>query len=164
MSKKTNNIVSFLFALCLSLLGPSALMGIAQAAPVTITNATQFTDTSGSVAHAHGGGIIKVGSFYYWFGENRSTKYVDAYRSTDLKNWEFRNHVLTPSSAAELNSANIERPKVIFNSTTNQYVMWMHKENATDYSEARVGVATSSTVDGTYTYRGSFRPLNNDSR
>jgi hypothetical protein len=164
MSRKTKNTVSFLFALvlCLGVFGQSS--GTAQAAPVTITNGTQFTDMSGNVAHAHGGGVIKVSSFYYWFGENRSTKYVDVYRSTDLKSWEFRNHVLTPSSAAELNSANIERPKVIFNSTTNQYVMWMHKENASDYSEARVGVATSSTVDGVYTYRGSFRPLNNDSR
>ncbi|MDX3646502.1 beta-xylosidase, partial [Streptomyces sp. MB09-02B] len=42
----------------------------AQAAPVTVTNATQFTDTTGAVVHAHGGGVIKVGSFYYWFGEN----------------------------------------------------------------------------------------------
>ncbi len=132
----------------------------AQAAQVTITNGTQFTDTSGNVVHAHGGGVIKVGAYYYWFGENRATKYVDVYRSTDLKSWEFRNHVLTPGSHAELNSANIERPKVIYNSSTGQYVMWMHKENATDYSEARAAVATSSTVDGSYTYLGSFRPFN----
>ncbi len=166
MSKKTRNVVAsmFMFALLVGSFGSSALVGVAQAAPVTITNGTQFTDTSGNALHAHGGGVIKVGSYYYWFGENRGTKYVDVYRSTDLKNWEFRNHVLTPSSHAELNSANIERPKVLFNSTTNQYVMWMHKENATDYGEARVAVATSSTVDGTYTYQGSFRPLNYDSR
>jgi hypothetical protein len=60
---------------------------------------------------------------------------------------------LTQSSHSELSSANIERPNVIFNSSTGQYVMWMHKENATDYSEARAAVATSSTVDGNYTYQ-----------
>ncbi|GHE08916.1 hypothetical protein GCM10010339_59410 [Streptomyces alanosinicus] len=38
-----------------------AVGGPAQAAPVTVTNATQFTDTTGSVVHAHGGGVIKVG-------------------------------------------------------------------------------------------------------
>ncbi|GAB3427297.1 RICIN domain-containing protein [Flindersiella endophytica] len=135
----------------------------ADAAPVTVTNGTQFTDTSGNVVHAHGGGVLKAGSYYYWFGENRNAngtfRYVSAYRSTDLRTWEFRNNVLTQSSSAELNVANIERPKVIYNASTGQYVMWMHKENGSDYSEARAAVATSPTVDGTYTYRGSFRPL-----
>ncbi|XXS77737.1 family 43 glycosylhydrolase [Sorangium sp. So ce176] len=55
-------------------------------------------------------------------------------------------------------------PKVIYNSSTGQHVMWMHKENATDYGEARAAVATSSTVDGGYSYRGSFRPLGHMSR
>jgi hypothetical protein len=138
------------------------------AAPVTITNATQFRDTANNVVHAHGGGVIKVGNYYYWFGENRNTnntfRYVSAYRSTDLKTWEFRANVLTQSSAAELNSANIERPKVIYNASTGKYVMWMHKEGASDYSEARAAVASSSTIDGAYTYHGSFRPLGHMSR
>jgi hypothetical protein len=112
--------------------------------------------------------VIKVGSFYYWFGENRnadnSFKYVSVYRSTDMRTWEFRNNVLTQDSAAELASANIERPKVIYNSTTHKYVMWMHKESATDYSEAKVAVAESDTVDGDYTYLGSFRPMGITSR
>ncbi|MBX6357241.1 MAG: family 43 glycosylhydrolase, partial [Micromonosporaceae bacterium] len=142
--------------------------GAAHAATVTVTNGTQFTDTTGAVVHAHGGGMIKVGSYYYWFGENRNPdntfRYVSVYRSTDLKTWEFRNNVLTQNSAPELNRANIERPKVIYNSSTGQYVMWMHKENGTDYSEARAAVATSPTVDGNYTYRGSFRPLGYMSR
>src|SRR5262245_1687180 len=117
----------------------------ASAAAVTVVNGTQFTDTSGAVVHAHGGGVLKVGSYYYWFGENRNAnntfKAVSVYRSTDLRTWEFRNNVLTSSSAAELNNANIERPKVIYNSSTGQYVMWMHKENGSDYSEARAAVA-----------------------
>jgi len=152
-----------LLALCLALLGALATAGPAQAAPQTVTNGTQFTDTSGSPVHAHGGGVIKVGTYYYWFGENRNAdntfRYVDAYRSTDLKNWEFRNHVLTQSSASELAGANIERPKVMYNASTGKFVMWMHKENGTDYSEARAAVAVSSTVDGNYTWQGSFRPL-----
>jgi hypothetical protein len=57
----------------------------------------------------------------------------------------------------------IERPKVIYNSTTNQYVMYMHVDNAS-YSEAKVGVATSSSVCGNYTYQGSFQPLGFQSR
>ncbi|MFI1922179.1 RICIN domain-containing protein [Streptomyces sp. NPDC020377] len=152
-----------LLALCLVLMGALATAGPAQAASVTIVNGTQFTDSSGSPVHAHGGGVLKVGSYYYWFGENRNTdntfRYVDAYRSTDLKNWEFRNHVLTQSSDSELADANIERPKVMYNASTGKFVMWMHKENGTDYSEARAAVAVSDTVDGNYTWQGSFRPL-----
>ncbi|MEU4832323.1 RICIN domain-containing protein [Streptosporangium sp. NPDC023615] len=140
----------------------------AQAAPVTVPVGVPFTDTSGNALHAHGGGVLKVGAYYYWFGENRNAdgtfRYVSAYRSTDLRNWEFRNHVLTQSSAAELRVANIERPKVVFNASTGQFVMWMHKENGRDYGEARAAVAVSSTVDGNYTYLRSFRPLGHMSR
>ncbi|MEV4556756.1 RICIN domain-containing protein [Kitasatospora sp. NPDC049285] len=140
----------------------------AHAAPATIVNGTQFTDTTGAVVHAHGGGVIKVGQYYYWFGEDRNAdntfRYVSAYRSTDLKTWEFRNHVLTQATDPELASANIERPKVIYNAATGQFVMWMHKENGADYGEARAAVAVSSTVDGNYGWRGSFRPLGEMSR
>ncbi|WP_329552294.1 RICIN domain-containing protein [Streptomyces sp. NBC_00696] len=156
-------VYAILVALCCALAAALVTAGPAQAAAQTITNGTQFTDTSGNPVHAHGGGVIKVGSYYYWFGEDRNAdntfKYVDAYRSTDLKNWEFRNHVLTQSSAAELGTAYIERPKVIYNASTGKFVMWMHKENGVDYSEAKAAVAVSSTVDGSYTYQGSFQPL-----
>ncbi len=156
-----------LLALAAAVLFTAAAVGFAvspaQAAPVTVTNGTQFRDTSGNVLHAHGGGVLQAGGYYYWFGENRNAdntfRAVSVYRSTDLRNWEFRNNVLTQSSASELNVANIERPKVIYNSATGRYVMWMHKENGRDYGEARAAVASSATVDGTYTYHGSFRPL-----
>ena len=141
---------------------------VAAADAGTVANATQFPDASGNPVQAHGGGMIKVGSHYYWFGEDRNAdntfRYVSVYRSTDLKHWEFRRHVLTQASNPELASANIERPKVIYNSATGEYVMWMHKEGSADYSEARAAVATSRTVDGAYTWQGSFRPLNQMSR
>ncbi|MEU6806438.1 beta-xylosidase, partial [Streptomyces neyagawaensis] len=90
---------AILLALCLALAGALATAGPAQAAPQTIPNGVQFTDSGGNPVHAHGGGVLKVGAYYYWFGEHRNPdntfKYVSAYRSTDLKNWEFRNNVLT---------------------------------------------------------------------
>ncbi|MFF5156741.1 RICIN domain-containing protein [Streptomyces sp. NPDC000348] len=152
-----------LLALCLALAGALATAGPAQAAPRTIVNGTQFKDLSGGPVHAHGGGVLKAGAYYYWFGEHRNAdntfRSVDAYRSTDLKNWEFRGHVLTEDSHPELATANIERPKVMYNASTGRFVMWMHKENGSDYSEARAAVAVSDTVDGDYTWQGSFRPL-----
>jgi hypothetical protein len=47
----------------------------------------------------------------------------------------------------------------MYNASTGKFVMWMHKENGVDYSEARAAVAVSDTVDGNYTWKGSFRPL-----
>ncbi|MFG2769832.1 RICIN domain-containing protein [Streptomyces sp. NPDC048350] len=151
-----------LLVACVGVLALLATGAPAQAAPVTVTNATQFTTTDGTVIHAHAGGMIKVGSYYYWFGENRNPdwtfKAVSVYRSTDLKTWEFRRDVLTQASDPELAVANIERPKVIYNSTTGTFVMWMHKENGVNYTEGRAAVAVSDTVDGAYTWKGSFRP------
>ncbi|WP_369142716.1 RICIN domain-containing protein [Streptomyces sp. R44] len=169
MSRKRTGasaVFAVLSALLLSLFGA---VGTARAASVSIDNATQFTDPTGNPVHAHGGGVVKVGEYYYWFGEDRnadnSFQYVSAYRSTDLKTWEFRNHVLSQATDPELQGANIERPKVMFNASTGQFVMWMHKEgSASDYSEARAAVAVSSTVDGDYSWRGSFRPLGHMSR
>lgn len=62
------------------------------AAEGIITNGTQFKDTSGNVIHAHGGGLLKYGEYYYWYGEYRdNSNYflgVRCYRSKDLVNWE----------------------------------------------------------------------------
>ncbi|WP_367128534.1 RICIN domain-containing protein [Saccharothrix sp. HUAS TT1] len=58
-----------------------------------------------------------------------------------------RRDVLTQQSDAGLAVANIERPKVIYNSATGRFVMWTHKENGSDY-----------------TWHGSFRPLGHMSR
>jgi beta-xylosidase len=142
--------------------------GTAHAAAVTVEVGARFTDTGGEVVRAHGGGVLKVGAHYYWFGENRHQnnlfRAVSVYRSTDLKTWEFRNNVLTQASHAELQTSWVERPKVVYNATTGQFVMWMHWENGQHYGEARAAVAYSSTVDGNYTYQGSFRPLGHMSR
>jgi hypothetical protein len=128
-----------------------------------LVNGLEWADTSGHPIQAHGGGMLQVGPYYYWFGENRNPDgtffAVSCYRSADLRSWEHRGDVLTMNSAAELKPADIERPKVAFNASTGQYVMWMHWENGSDYGQARAAVAVGSTVDGAYTYQGSFRPL-----
>ncbi len=127
-----------------------------------LLNGIQWADTEGNPIQAHGGGVLKVGEDYYWFGENRNPDStflaVSAYRSRDLRQWEFRHDVLQMTSDPGLNPANVERPKVVYNATTGQYVMWMHWENGEHYGEARAAVASSDTVDGDYTYHGSFRP------
>ena len=125
-------------------------------------NALQWADTDGSPIQAHGGGMIEVDGYYYWFGENRNPDgtflAVSVYRSRDLRNWEFRNDALKMTTDPDLRPANVERPKVVYNAQTKKYVMWMHWENGKDYGEARAAVASSDTVDGDYVYHGSQRP------
>jgi len=130
-----------------------------------LINGTSFTDSEGKVINAHGGGLLKVGNYYYWIGENRKQGvFVSCYRSKDLMNWEFRGDLLTRQSHPELDSANIERPKVIYNSKTKQFVMWMHYEYGRDYSYARAAIATSNDIEKPFTFVKSFRPFGNMSR
>lgn len=133
------------------------------AAEGVIVNGTQFKDTSGNVIHAHGGGMLKHGDYYYWYGEYRDDSNlflgVSCYRSKDLVNWEYRGEVLSRNSAPELNHCNIERPKVMYNASTGEFVMWMHWENGINYGQARAAVAYSKTPDGKFTYIRSFRPM-----
>ena len=160
--KKCRHVLVMLFMLLFTCI---AFSSTADAAVTSLTNGTQFKDTSGNVIHAHGGCILKHGNYYYWYGEYRdNSNYflgVRCYRSTDLMNWEYRGEVLKPSSAAELNKCNVERPKVMYNASTKEFVMWMHWENGVHYGEARAAVAYCSTPDGNFTYQGSFRPLAN---
>ncbi len=138
--------------------------GILQAGG-TIKNGGVFYDTRGEVINAHGAGFIKVGNYYYWIGENRKNGvFVSCYRSTDLVNWEFRGDLLTRESHPELQNANIERPKVVYNDKTGKFVMWMHFEFRRDYSAARAAVAWSDDIEKPFTYVKSFRPFENMSR
>ena len=56
----------------------------------------------------------------------------------------------------------VERPKVIQNSS-GKWVMWMHIDSSS-YGEAKVGIATSDSICGTYSYQRSFQPLGRQSR
>jgi len=142
--------------------------GEASAAPGTITSDAPWTDTAGNPLEAHGAGIFKVGATYYMVGEDKTAgptfTAVACYSSTDLSTWTRQADALSQQPAGDLSAGNIiERPKVIFNAATQKYVMYMHVDNA-NYSEARVGVATSNTPCGPYTYLGSFQPLGFQSR
>ena len=149
----------------LSLLGSS---NFSAASPQTITPGTVWRDTEGHVIQAHGGGFIQVGRMYYWFGEDHSDgaayKDIPCYSSTDLAHWTFRGDALTQQPSGDLGPNRVvERPKVIYNGRTKQYVMYLHIDNPR-YSEAKLGVATSRRVTGPYAYRGSFSPMGHQSR
>lgn len=129
-----------------------------------------WLDDRGMHIQAHGGGMLKLGDTWYWFGEDYSPsndpdkRYIACYSSTNLVNWTFRNQVVQLSDPANLGPGWVlQRPKVFYNANTRQYVMYMHLDDA-EYSLARVATATCDTVDGNYTYERSFRPLGFESR
>jgi hypothetical protein len=78
-----------------------------------------------------------------------------------LVNWKNEGIALlsnTTDSTHDLHlSKVIERPKVIYNSKTRQFVMWMHVDSET-YSYSQAGVAVSNQPNGPYRYLGSVKP------
>jgi hypothetical protein len=138
----------------------------------TFTPGAAWTDTSGSALQMHGLGIVQVGSVWYGFGENKAGESssnahfqsISCYRSTDLAHWTYQGAALSEQGSGDLGPNRVvERPKVVYNSSTSTYVMYLHIDNSS-YGEAKVGVATSSTPCGPYSYRGSFQPLGHQSR
>jgi hypothetical protein len=137
---------------------------------VTISNGGFWNDTSGKRIEAHGGGFIQVGDTWYWVGEDKSMNSgnffgVNVYASKDLVSWQFRNAIITRQTSTDLAAADriIERPKIIYNDSTKQYVMWLHWDGQS-YATAQAGVFTSATVDGNYKQVSHFQPNSNMAR
>lgn len=129
-----------------------------------------WPDNRGQHIQAHGGGILKLGDTYYWFGEDRSKsddhhrRCVSCYSSTNLAQWTFRNQVVKLTDPEKLGRGWIlERPKVFYNAPTKKFVMYAHIDDGR-YQVASVAVLTCDTVDGDYKYLKSFRPLGHESR
>jgi Glycosyl hydrolases family 43 len=138
-----------------------------------------WLDTDGHPINAHGGGILFHDGVYYWYGEYKTGKTflpdcnkswggtrvdvigVSCYSSTNLYDWKNEGIVLSAVADdphSDLYTDNVlERPKVIYNQATKQFVMWMHIDTM-DYSAARSGVAVSDKPTGPFKYLGSFRP------
>jgi hypothetical protein len=154
-----------LLLLAAAVLGP---LPAAHAASVsTFTPGAAWQDQNGNPLQMHGLGIVKSGSTWYAFGEDKtgenssdtSFRSIPCYSSTDLRTWTYRSSALSRQASGDLGPHRVvERPKVIYNASTKTYVMYMHIDSPS-YSEAKVGVATSSTPCGPYTYRGSSQPL-----
>jgi hypothetical protein len=142
---------------------PGPLVGTGEIVP-----GQPWLDTSGERIEAHGGGILQVGDTYYWYGENHRLGFgnktgISAYASTDLVRWTNAGVVLPKDSLPPKfrDTGVAERPKVIYNARTKQYVMWIHLD-ANRYFEATAGVATSESPTGPFRVVRIFRPIKHD--
>jgi hypothetical protein len=141
----------------------------AHAAPKTIQNDSFWKDTSGTPIYSQGGGILKVGSTYYWYGvkyegavtyaanpvsanSNTGFNAVTVYSSTDLVTWTSRgNAVSAGATGGPWDPANwIGRLGVVYNNNTKKYVLITQIWSAT--LGAGVMFATSSSPTGPFVY------------
>lgn len=126
----------------------------------TQINGDFWFDVNGNKVDATDMSIVKVGPYYYAFGSKRllSSSYYDetfkefrCYRSTNLRDWEFRATALTAADLG-LGTTYSARCKVIYNASTDKYVMWFKLKN-NDIGRV-MGVAVSSSVEGPYSFVG----------
>ena len=132
-----------------------------------------WPDNNQTHINAHGGGILFHNDKYYWFGEhktegrkgNTAQVGVHVYSSADLYNWTDEGIALAveEDSLSEITRGCVlERPKVIYNAKTGQFVMWFHLElKGQGYLAAKTGVAVSDHVTGPYKYLRSENPNKN---
>ncbi|KAJ1438841.1 hypothetical protein B484DRAFT_392074 [Ochromonadaceae sp. CCMP2298] len=93
---------------------------------------------------------------------------VAACSSQDLTNWRFEGIVFHYANLSDevfgtQGPFYVERPKVLFNAPTNNYVMWAVMDND-ERSLAQSAIATSPYEDGPFLFRRSFYPDGNKTR
>lgn len=143
--------------------------GGAVPAGLTIRNGDFWRDTAGAPIYSQGGGMLKVGSKYYWYGvkyeeaeryiatgkhDGSATKFnaVTAYSSTDLVNWTSEGQVIKAAPAGKVfeRDAWLGRLGVVYHQHTRKYVL------ITQYGSKSTGngvlFATSDTPTGPFVY------------
>lgn len=126
-----------------------------------ILNGVPWYDDRGSIVNAHGACIVEDNGRYYLFGEYKSNDIngfygFSCYSSDDLVNWKFERIVLGIQPDGILGPDRIgERVKVMKCPSTGEYVMYMHCDDKR-YNDPHIGYATSSTINGEYTFHGAL--------
>ena len=119
---------------------------------------------------------------YYWYGEHHDSEdgrnflrgAVVACSTTDFINWRNEGTMLHFSNLTDDHHGTgtfhengtdliVERPKVIYNKKTEQYVMWMHLDDRNN-SLRLAAVAVSDYPNGPFTFVRSFRPDKNETQ
>jgi beta-xylosidase len=145
---------------------------------IPVLQGESINDQNGLPVNAHGAGVLFHNGMYYLYGEIKLGKTwlvpgqnwedyrvpaggISCYSSKDLVSWKYEGIALAPTlnnDQSDIDTGRvIERPKVIYNAATKQFVMWMHIDTK-DYAYARAGVAVSNSPAGPFVYQRSVRP------
>jgi hypothetical protein len=143
-----------------------------------IHNDVFWKDSAGNPIYSQGGGVLKAGNTYYWYGVkyggavtyaakptglNSDTSFVAVtiYSSTDLASWKFENNALTAASltAAGADPSNwIGRVGAAYNATTKKYVLNGQYGGSPDTAQF---FATSDTPGGAFTWQSTQASITN---
>ncbi len=127
-------------------------------------NDAYWYDQGNGFLSAQGGSVLKVGSTYYWVGMEFANDgdyafgAVNLYKSTDLMNWTWVKAIFTPQPSGDLAVGDwVGRPDLVYNPSTGKYIIVMEIDGTGSGIGPgnKIGFASSSTVEGTYTYHGS---------
>lgn len=143
MFKHRPTVCNGVFPLALGIFLGSAAS--TQAAWRTVHNDFYWGDQNGVRIQTRSGDLRKFGNTYYWYGGTNGFRNQMCYTSTDLRNWTNKGTVLTHNTDAN-------RIDVIYNDSTKMYVMVMKY----DGNGAHLGMATSPTPDGQFTFKGQM--------
>ncbi len=145
-----------------------------------ITDFVDWYDEDGNIINASDGGIIFAEGKYHWYGQalgdapyhpdgekgGQTTRTgVVMYASEDLLHWHYEGVILPCEAEGERKAPmRFERPKIIFNEKTKKYVLWCHYvaypgNHGTHIGGGEAGVAVCDRVNGTYTWLGHHRPI-----
>ncbi len=123
-----------------------------------------FKDTDGNLVDAHGGGIIRVCNTFYLHGEyftnppdSNDFSGFSMYSSTDMATWKFEKMILPVQPSGQLGpNRKGERPHIIKCPATGEFVLYAHSADLTYQVDKEVVYATSPTVNGVYSFKGSL--------
>lgn len=128
-----------------------------------------WNDQAGERINAHGGCVIFHDGIYYWYGEHKikglsEAEHADGgvhcYASRDLLNWHDMGMMIRldqPETEDLTHECNSDRPKVVYNAQTKQFVMFFKLYLRNMGSRvAFVAVATSSSPTGPFHYQHKF--------
>lgn len=127
-------------------------------------------DTAGNRIEAHAAGMLLSHSDnrWYWYGESKKTSDltthgVNCYSAPALGGpWRFEGQLISQKDIVVPGNSGpwvIERPKVLFNNVTNNFVMWFHLDDA-GYQFRHAGVATAVKPQGPFTFVHALQPDN----
>jgi hypothetical protein len=123
-----------------------------------------FKDTDGNLVNAHGGGIIKVCDTFYMHGEYFLSTTTDndfngfsMYSSKNMATWKNEGIILPQQASGQLGpNRKGERPHIIQCPSTGEFVLYAHSADTTYQVDKEVVYATSATVNGQYSFKGSL--------
>jgi len=179
-SKQITHATSRWTAVLFTLFG--LLLCFAQAAEIASFNNGDYgecvpqLDSHGKHIAAFSGGIIFAAGKYWWYGqtlldkplknqEGATDTGVVMYSSTNLHDWKNEGVILPCQPSGELQGPmRFERPKIIYNDKTKNFVLWCHYVrrpgvHGVEPGTADAGVATCDKINGTYKWQGIQRPL-----